>query len=207
MICLHAIREEHDQCSGQVFSPVRNSFGLSSCRGSRRILRKRSRRFWSGLAYIAWSGPVGDGFTGKEEGDEVIKELTGQVVISICDDVIERIESAATERKAGRPCDMLTRVLGPRLLDMFLRYNSVASRHSVLTSRDGKLVQEETGPLFWFFEVAIKPINDCLRELNWKPISAGRLARYALAKRRRSLQARKPRAIQRHRLEEEARGL
>ena len=146
-------------------------------------------------------GPPGNGFTGELEGDEAIKELTGQIVVSFCEDLEERIESAASERKAGRPCDILTRVLGPRLLAMFLRYNSSAGRHSVWTSIDGKLVQEEAGPFFEFIKAAIEPVNDFLvGEQNWKPISAGRLARYALAERQRialAIQARasKPRRV------------
>ena len=107
-------------------------------------------------------GPPGAGFTGELEGDEAIKELTGQTVISFCEDLLGRIQSAASERKAGRPCDVLTRALGPRLLDLFLRYNPSAGRHSVWTSIDRKLVQEEAGPFFGFVEAAIKPINDYL---------------------------------------------
>ena len=149
-------------------------------------------------------GPPGDGFTGELEGDEMIKELTGQIVVSFCEDLIERIQSAASERKAGRPCDVLTRALGPRLLDLFLRYNPSAGRHSVWTSIDGKLVQQEAGPFFEFVKAAIEPINDCLvGELNWKPVSAARLARYALAERRRSLLARQSRAAKRHRMAEQ----
>ena len=149
-------------------------------------------------------GPAGAGFTGELEGDEAIKELTGQIVISFCEDLIERIQSAASERRAGRPCDVLTRALGPRLLDLFLRYNPTAGRQSVWTSIDGKLVQEEAGPFFGFVEAAIKPINDYLiGELKWKPVSAARLARYALAERRRSLLARQSRAAKRHRMAEQ----
>ena len=150
-------------------------------------------------------GPPGAGFTGELEGDEAIKELTGQIVISFCEDLIERIQSAASERRAGRPCDVLTRALGPRLLDLFLRYNPSAGRHSVWTSIDGKLVQEEAGPFFGFVEAAIKPINDYLiGEPKWKPVSAARLARYALADRRRSLLARQSRAARRHRMAEQS---
>ena len=149
-------------------------------------------------------GPPGDGFTGELEGDEIIKELTGQIVVCLCDDLVERIESAALERKAGRPCDVLTRALGPGLLDLFLRYNPSAGRHSVWTAVDGKLVQEEAGPLFEFFKAAIKPLNDYLvEELNWKPLSAARLARYALAERRRILLAVQSRAAKRRRMAEQ----
>ncbi|XIA64084.1 hypothetical protein ACFIOY_34965 [Bradyrhizobium sp. TZ2] len=149
-------------------------------------------------------GPPGEGFTGELEGDETIKELTGQIVVSFCEDLIERIDSVAFERKAGRPCDVLTRALGPRLLDMFLRYNSSAGRRSAWTSVDGKLVQEETGPLFEFIKAAIKPINDYLvGEQSWKPICPARLARYALAERRRIALAVQTRAAKRRQMAEQ----
>ncbi len=147
-------------------------------------------------------GPPGASFSGQLEGDEAIKELTGQIVVAFCEDLIERIENAAaSERKAGRPCDILTRVLGPNLLNMYLRYNPAAGRHSVWTSIDGKLVQEEAGPFYAFVKAVIEPINDYLvGELNWKPISAGRLARYALAERRRIALAIEARTIARRRV-------
>jgi hypothetical protein len=140
-------------------------------------------------------GPPGDGFTGEQEGDETIIELTGLISVSFAQDLEERCESARFERKAGRPCDVLTREVGPKLLDMFLRYHPSAGRHSVWTSIDGKLVQEEAGPLFEFFKAALVPLNEFLvDELNWKPVSAARAARYALAERRRRLRARSLRA-------------
>lgn len=139
-------------------------------------------------------GPLGKGFTGELEGDEAIKELTGQILVSIGEDLTERNENARSERKAGRPCDVVTRELGPRLLNMFLRYNPSAGRHSVWTSIDGKLVQEESGPFFEFIKAVTEPVNEFLVGENWKPVSAGRLARYALAERRRVALARQARA-------------
>ena len=110
---------------------------------------------------------------------------------------------ADSEPKVGRPCDALTPALGPRLLDLFLRYNTKAGRHSVLTSIDGRLVQKEAGHFFAYVKAVIEPINDYLvRELNWKPVSAGRLARYALKERRRRLLAMQLRAAKRHRMAE-----
>ena len=66
-------------------------------------------------------GPPGDGFTGDREGDETIIELAGLIVVALCRDMAERIASARAGRKAGRPCDILTRELGPPLLSLFLR--------------------------------------------------------------------------------------
>jgi hypothetical protein len=139
-------------------------------------------------------GPPGDSFTGDREGDETIIELTGLIVVAFAQDMVERIATARAGRKAGRPCDILTRELGPLLLRLFLRYHASAGRHSVLTSIDGRLVQEEAGPFFEFVKAAIETLNEYLvTELNWKPVSAARLARFALAERRRNLSAPKRR--------------
>jgi hypothetical protein len=140
-------------------------------------------------------GHPGDGFTGEQEGDETIIELTGLISVAFAQDLEERCESARLEKKAGRPCDVSTREVGPRLLDLFLRYHPSAGRHSVWTVIDGKLVQQEAGPLFEFFKAALLPLNEYLiNELNWKPVSAARAARYALAERSRNLRARSLRA-------------
>lgn len=161
-------------------------------------LAERQRTILELMGLDRFFGPSGAGFPGALEGDEAIKELTGQIIVSFCEDLEE---SVGAERKAGRPCDILTRALGPRLLDMFLRYNPSAGRRSVWTSIDGKLVQEEAGPFFEFIKAAIEPVNDFLvGEQSWKPISAGRLARYALAERRRIALAVEARAAMRRRV-------
>lgn len=135
-------------------------------------------------------GPPGDGFTGELEADQTMIELTGLLVLAFAHDMVDRIASLRVGRKAGRPRDILTRELGPTLLTLFLRYHPSAGRHSVLTSIDGRLAQEEAGPLFNFIKAAIEPLNEYLvEELHWKPLSAARLARYALAERRHNLQA------------------
>jgi len=131
-------------------------------------------------------GPPDDvGFTGELDGEQTIIELSGQLTLAVAYDMVDRTASLRLGRKAGRPRDIMTRQLGPRLLTMFLCYHPSAGRHSVLTSIDGRLVQEEAGPLFNFIKAAIEPLNKYLvEELHWKPLSAGRLARYALAERR-----------------------
>jgi hypothetical protein len=56
-----------------------------------------------------------------------------------------------------------------------------------VTSIGGELKQEETGPLFNFMKTGIRPLNNFLvDELHRMPLSASRLARYALAERKRS---------------------
>jgi hypothetical protein len=133
-------------------------------------------------------GPPGDGFTGELEANQTMIELTGLLVVAFAHDMVDRIASLRVGRKAGRPRDILTRELGPALLTLFLRYHPSAGRHSVLTSIDGRLAQEEAGPLFNFIKAAIEPLNEYLvEELHWKPLSAARLARYALAERRHNL--------------------
>jgi hypothetical protein len=90
-------------------------------------------------------GPPGVGFTGEQEGDETIIELTGLILVSFAQDLEERCESARFEKKAGRPCDVLTREVGPKLLDLFLRYHPSAGRHSVWTVSDRAVIMESTG--------------------------------------------------------------
>ena len=134
-------------------------------------------------------GPSGPGFTGEQEGDRIIDELTGLIVVAYGEDLQDRCDRARSKQQAGRPCDVLTREVGPKLLDLFLRYHPSAGRISTWTSIDGNLVQEETGPLFEFFEAALEPLNEHLEELGWKPVSAARAARFALAERKRRLDA------------------
>jgi hypothetical protein len=138
--------------------------------------------------YDVFGPPGEDGFTGELEADQTIIELTGLLLLAFAHDMVGRIARLRVGRKAGRPRDILTRELGPTLLTLFLRYHPWAGRHSVLTSIDGRLAQEEAGPLFNFIKAVIEPLNEYLVEdLHWKPLSAARLARFALAERRHNL--------------------
>lgn len=86
--------------------------------------------------------------------------------------------------------------LAPELLSVYLRYNS-GGRHSVTTSIDGKLKQKEGGHLFEFIKATIEPLNRYLSaDLHRRPLSAGRLARFALGERRRIEQAIKRRQLE-----------
>jgi hypothetical protein len=70
---------------------------------------------------------------------------------------------------------------------VFLRCHGSAGRKSVATSSDGKLKQKEAGRLFEFINAAIQPLNQYLTtELHRRPLSAARLARFALAEHRSS---------------------
>jgi hypothetical protein len=134
-------------------------------------------------------GPPGDGFTGEREANETIIQLAGELLRTVGLEMEERIAISRTiGRRVGRPRDVMSRYLGPALLTLFLRYHDSAGRHSVLTSIDGKLAQIEAGPFFEFVKVAIEPLNQFLvSELHRSPLSAARLARYALEQRRRNL--------------------
>jgi hypothetical protein len=135
--------------------------------------------------YDVFGPPDEDGFTGELEANQNMIELTGLLVLAFAHHMVGQIARLRVGRKAGRPRDILTRELGPSLLTFFSRYHPSAGRQSVLTSIDGRLVQEEAGPLFNFIKAAIEPLNEYLVEdLHWKPLSASRLARYALAERR-----------------------
>jgi len=80
----------------------------------------------------------------------------------------------------------MTPLLGRELLSVFLRFNDRAGRRSVTTSIDGKITQREAGQLFEFIKMVIQPLNRYLTtELRRKPLSASRLARFALDDRRR----------------------
>jgi len=78
----------------------------------------------------------------------------------------------------------MSRYLAPELLLVFLRCHDSAGRKSVATSIDGKLKQKEAGQFFEFIKVVIEPLNQYLTtELHREPLSASRLARFALADR------------------------
>jgi len=79
----------------------------------------------------------------------------------------------------------VTPFLAPELLSVFLRCHERAGRQSVATSIDGKLKQKEAGRLFEFIKAVIEPLNQYLTaELHRLPLSASRLARFALDDRR-----------------------
>jgi len=84
-----------------------------------------------------------------------------------------------TEDKIGRPKNLPLDILGEKLRDLFLRYNDVATRHSIAS--DGKVAQMEAGPYFEFCETVIAPLNQFLAGLpqsyEAKPISAAQVAR------------------------------
>jgi hypothetical protein len=147
-------------------------------------------KIWELSGLFEVYGPLGDNFTGKAEGEELIKELVGHSVRSLALEMEDLEISNRRGRQVGRPRSCLIPELAQQLLTVFLRYHDSGGRHSVLTSIDGKVAQMEAGPLFEFFKAAIAPLNEYwVTELHRKPLSPARLARTALEQRRRNMRA------------------
>lgn len=150
-------------------------------------LKDRESELWRLSGLDEEYGPPGENFTGEREKREMADEIAGFLMGAIALDMAAR---QTANRGVGRPCDIITPFLGPKLLSFFLRCRDSAGRQSVLTSIEGQLAQMEAGPFFDFVRITIEPLNEYLvLELHRKPLSAARLARYALAERRRDLSA------------------
>jgi hypothetical protein len=133
-----------------------------------------------------YGGAADDDFYREREQKALIDELTGLLVQAVIEEAANRQFSNSSGRRAGRPRDAITPYLAPALLLVFLRCHGSAGRKSVPTSIDGKLKQKEAGRLFEFIKAAIEPLNRYLTtELHRRPLSASRLARFALAESRR----------------------
>jgi hypothetical protein len=141
-------------------------------------------------------GPAGDNYTGEREEHEIIDELTGVLVQAVALEVAGRQAANSTGRKVGRPREAMIPYLAPELLSVYLRYHNSGGRQSVVTSIDGKLGQKEAGLLFEFMKATIEPLNRYLTtDLHRRPLSASRLARFALGERRRIVRVAKWRQI------------
>ena len=133
-----------------------------------------------------YGGVADDDFYREREQKALIDELTGLLVQAVIEEATHRLFTNNSGRRAGRPHDAIIPNLAPALLLVFLRCHGSAGRQSVATSIDGKLKQKEAGRLFEFINAAIQPLNQYLTtELHRKPLSAARLARFALAEHRR----------------------
>ena len=133
-----------------------------------------------------YGGAADDDFYREREQKALIDELTGLLVQAVTEEAANRQFSNSSGRRAGRPHDAMTPYLAPALLLVFLRCHGSAGRKSVATSIDGKLKQKEAGRLFEFIKAIIQPLNQYLTtELHRSPLSASRLARFALDDRRR----------------------
>ena len=124
-------------------------------------------------------------FNAQREENEIIDELTKFLVQAVAEDAEVRQISNNDGPSAGRPGEAMSPYLAHALLLVYLRYHNSGGRKSVATSVDGKLKQEEAGPLFEFIKAAIEPLNRYLtNDLHRRPLSASRLARVALSERR-----------------------
>jgi hypothetical protein len=133
-----------------------------------------------------YGGAADDDFYREREQKALIDELTGLLVQAVIQEATRRLFANNSGPRAGRPHDAMTPYLAPALLLVFLRCHGSAGRQSVATSIDGKLKQKEAGRLFEFINAAIQPLNQYLTtELHRRPLSAARLARFALAEPRR----------------------
>jgi hypothetical protein len=133
-----------------------------------------------------YGGAADDDLYREREQKALIDELTGLLVQAVIQEATRRLFANNSGRRAGRPHDAITPYLAPALLLVFLRCHGSAGRQSVATSIDGKLKQKEAGRLFEFINAAIQPLNQYLTtELHRRPLSAARLARFALAEPRR----------------------
>jgi len=140
-------------------------------------------------------GPVGNNSTAECAGREIIDELAGFLVRAVALDTEDRI-ATSVRRGVGRPPEVMIPYLAPELLSVYLRCRNSGGRQSAATSIDGKPGQTEAGLLFEFIKATIKPLNDYLTtELHRRPLSASRLARFALSERRRIVRAAKWRQI------------
>jgi hypothetical protein len=157
-------------------------------------LKDREAELWRLAGLDEEYGPPSENFTGERETKEMIDEVVAFLMGATALEMEARQSANRTNRGVGRPRDVIIPYLGPNLLSFFLRCHDSAGRHSVLTSIDGRLAQEEAGPFFEFVKLAIEPLNEYLvTELHCKPLSAARVARYALAERRPNLRAAKRR--------------
>jgi len=135
-------------------------------------------------------GTIADSFTRGREEKAIIGELAGVLVRTVVQEALARQSTNSSGRGVGRPRDAMTPYLGPALLTIFLRCHDSGGRQSVATAVDGKSKQEEAGQLFEFIKAVIVPLNQYLTtELHRAPLSAPRLARFALADRLKTARA------------------
>ena len=126
-------------------------------------------------------GPADDNLTCEE--DRLVDELTGFLLQAVALQALQM--SNGSGGRVGRPPDLMVPDLSRELLSIYLRCNDSGGRMSVATSIDGKPGQIEAGPLLAFIKAAIEPLNNYLTtSLHRRPLSASRLARYALSERR-----------------------
>jgi hypothetical protein len=164
-------------------------WGVLAARFQSELTLQKSE-IWRLSGLLEEYGPAVDDHNREHEQKTIVEELTGLLVQAVAQEALDRQFYNGSGRRAGRPRDAITPYLAPELLSVFLRCHDSAGRQSVATSIDGKLKQKEEGRLFEFINAAIEPLNRYLTtELHRRPLSAARLARFALSYRRRNLRA------------------
>jgi hypothetical protein len=171
-------------------------------------LTLQKSEIWRLSGLLEEYGPAVDDHNREHEQKTIVEELTGLLVQAVAQEALDRQFYNGSGRRAGRPRDAITPYLAPELLSVFLRCHDSAGRLSVVTSIDGKLKQKEAGRLFEFINAAIGPLNQYLTtELHREPLSASRLARFALLERQRiarSIKRSELRALEKRRLRQSA---
>jgi hypothetical protein len=156
-------------------------------------LTRQESRIWRLSGFQAEYGGPAEGDPYRErESKALIKEIAGSLVQAAALDAEDRQFVNSSRRRVGRPRDVITPFLAPALLSVFGRCHGRAGRQSVViaTTTNGKFKQGEAGELFLFIDTIIRPLNQYLTtELGRTPLSASRLARFALENRRRVVQA------------------
>lgn len=146
-------------------------------------LKAHAPTIWLRCGLFDEFGPLGEHFTGRGEGHQLINEIAGRLLQALLLDVCERLYGVAN-RGVGCPRDPMVPCMAGALLGCYLRFHDSAGRHSVLTSDGSRLLQMEAGPFFEFLQAVLAPLNNYLVvELHRRPISPARVARYALAHR------------------------
>jgi hypothetical protein len=97
-------------------------------------------------------------------------ELMGKIkLVQVRKAAALAIASLRSEAKKGRPSDEALAELGANLREIYLQYNPTAMRVSTYTSRNGKIVQTESGQFLRFVELVVAPLNKYLAAQPTKP--------------------------------------
>jgi hypothetical protein len=164
-------------------------WGVLAARFDSELTLQKSE-IWRLSGLLEEYGGVADGdFYREREQKALMEALTGLLVQAVTREAASRRLAGNSSRRAGRPKDLVTPFLAPELLSVLLRCHERAGRQSAGTSIDGRLQQREAGQLFEFIKAIIQPLNQYLTTaLHRRPLSASRLARFALDDRRRIAQ-------------------
>jgi hypothetical protein len=156
-------------------------------------LTLRKSRIWRLSGFQAeYGGPFEGDRNREHELKALIEALSGVLAQAVAREAGNRKSAYSSKRRPGRPKDVMTPYLGRELLSVFLRCHDRAGRKSVVvgTTTDGKAKQGEAGELFLFIDTIIQPLIKYLTtELHRGPLSAARLARFALDDRGRMTRA------------------